>query len=566
MPDKGGLELVLCWHMHQPQYRRSADGVYQQPWVYLHAIKDYADMAAHLEAVPAARAVVNFAPILLDQIADYVTQVETHLRHGTPLRDPVLAGLSEVYPASAADRAALVASYLRANPTRMIDRFPVLRRLSALAAPLREDPRLGGYVSDTYLRDLAVWYHLAWVGETVRRDDARVAALAAQAQGFEASALRGLLALIGEVLAGLVPRYKRLADEGRVELSFTPYAHPIIPLMLDFAVAREAQPDIILPRAHHYPGGLERARWQIHAGQAAFRRHFDREPAGCWPAEGGLSAALLALLDEAGVSWTASGERVLRHSFAAQSRVGDEASVHRAFAVPSSRLRCFFRDDGLSDLIGFSYAHWHADDAVANLLSHLENIARLSAAEEPPLVAIIMDGENAWEYYPENGYYFLRTLYERLADHPVIRLTTFSDYLARHAVPAELPPLVAGSWVNGTFATWIGSPDKNRGWDMLVQAKIDYDRVMATGRLTPEERARAAEALAVCEGSDWCWWFGDYNPRASVMDFEALYRRHLHDLYDILGVTPPAFIDEAFTEQQREEIGRGGAMRAADAV
>ncbi len=566
MSDKGRLNLVLCWHMHQPQYRRLSDGQYQQPWVYLHAIKDYIDMAAHIEAVPGARAVVNFSPILLDQIADYAGQVEAYLRDRTPLRDPLLAALAGHWPPAGPQRAALIAACLKANKSRMIDRFPVFRRLAELAAPVIADPELSGYLGDHYLRDLVIWHHLGWLGETVRRTDARVEGLMRRGRDFDEESVGLMLSVVAEILTGLMPRYRRLAASGQVELSFTPYSHPIVPLLLDFAAAREAQPDIRLPAAPGYPGGEERARWQIRAGQEGFARHFGFRPAGCWPAEGGVSARMLGLLDEAGVKWAASGERVLRHSMQASGRDCGHATRHRAYAEPGRALRCFFRDDGLSDLIGFSYADWHADDAVGNLISHLETIAHAADPDTDPLVSIIMDGENAWEYYPENAYYFLRTLYERLAAHPMIRLTTFSDYLAAGHAPVALPPLVAGSWVNGTFATWIGCTDKNRAWEMLVQAKTDYDRVMALGQLSPEDVARAAEALAVCEGSDWSWWLGDYNPRESVEEFERLYRRHLADLYHILGEPPPPLIGEPFAQHGTDHAGHTGAMRTSGAV
>ncbi|WP_297395948.1 glycoside hydrolase family 57 protein [Acidiferrobacter sp.] len=566
MQDENHLDLVLCWHMHQPQYRRLSDGQYQQPWVYLHAIKDYVDMAAHIESVPGARAVVNFSPVLLDQIADYGEQVQAYLRDGTPLRDPLLAALAGHWPPPGAQRAALIEACLKANKTRVIDRFPEFKRLVALAAPVVADPGLSGYLDHRYLRDLVIWYHLGWFGETVRRTDARIARLLQKCQEFDEGSVTTVLTVVAEILTDIVPRYRRLAESGQVELSFTPYTHPIVPLLLDFTAAREAQPDVQLPAATHYPGGEARSRWQIRAGQEAFARHFGFWPAGCWPAEGGLSAQMLALLDDAGVKWTASGERVLRHSLQASGKDCSHGRCHAVYGERGRTVRCVFRDDGLSDLIGFSYADWHADDAVGNLISHLETMARAAKPGDAPLVTIIMDGENAWEYYPENGYYFLRALYERLTSHPLIRLTTFSRYLDEGHVPAELPPLVAGSWVNGTFATWVGSADKNRAWDILVQAKTDYDRVMAQGRLLPEDAERAAEALAVCEGSDWCWWFGDYNPRDTVQEFERQYRQHITDLYHILGEPLPPLMGEGFTQHGADRSERGGAMRSSGAI
>lgn len=556
------LRVVLCWHMHQPQYRDLISGACYLPWSYLHAIKDYVDMAAHLESVPAARAVVNFAPLLLDQLADYDAQIRGFLTDSEKIRDPLLAALAgPVLPVLADERHALIRSCLRAHRARMIDRFRPYHRLATMAAWLDEHPRAVDYLSDQFLADLLMWFHLAWLGETVRRGDERVRRLMDQGEGYTLHDRRELLAIIGELVAGVIPRYARLRDAGQVELSVTPYAHPIAPLLIDFGSAREAMPEAELPPGH-YPDGVGRARWHLREGRALFERHFGQTPAGCWPAEGSVSTAALALLAESGFRWAASGEGVLAHSLA---RVGHarhahkSAWLHRPYQMDGHGLRCFFRDDGLSDLIGFTYASWHADDAVADLVHRLEEIADCCREHPDRVVSIIMDGENAWEHYPENGYHFLSALYRQLADHPAIALSTFSDCLER-VPPAALATLTAGSWVYGTFSTWIGEPDKNRGWEALIEAKHAFDR-LAPG-LDPERRAAAERQLAVCEGSDWFWWFGDYNPADSVRDFDALYRHQLTSLYQLIGVAPPEALSRPISVGRGDPEG-GGVMRRA---
>jgi alpha-amylase/alpha-mannosidase (GH57 family) len=555
------LKVVLCWHMHQPQYRDLISDVYQLPWTYLHVVKDYTDMAAHLEACPGARAVINFAPLVLEQIADYARQLQGFLRNSLALRDPLLAALADpVLPADAASRLVLIKSCLRANEARMIRRFAPYQRLAHMATLLGEHPEAAVYVSEPFLADLLTWYHLAWLGETVRRGDARVQRLIAKGGGFSLHDRRELLAVIDELIGGLLARYARLAERAQVELAVTPYAHPILPLLLDFECARESLPDAVLPPDRHYSGGEERARWHIREGIETFRRHFGFSPAGCWPAEGGVSTAALALLKEAGFAWAASGENVLRASLSRSGHAPHamkEAWLYRPYAVADTGLTCFFRDDGISDLIGFAYATWHADDAVSNLVHNLENIAVHCRQHPERVVSIILDGENAWEYYPENAYHFLSALYARLAQHPAIELTTFSDCLEHYPVK-RLRALTAGSWVHGTFSTWIGEPDKNRGWEMLRDAKRAFDA--AAARLTPEQRACAERQLAVCEGSDWFWWPGGENPAATVSDFEQLYRRHLTNLYQLLGAEPPEYLARVFTRGHGAPL-HGGAMR-----
>jgi alpha-amylase/alpha-mannosidase (GH57 family) len=566
MSGKVRLPVVLCWHMHQPQYRDLITGEYHLSWTYLHAIKDYIDMAAHLEAVPAARAVVNFAPILLDQIDDYARQVQAHMADGTPIRDALLAGLAApVLPIDLEHRAALLASCLRANEERLIRRFPAYQRLAGLAIWIGEHPDILPYVSDQFLGDMLVWYHLAWIGETVRRTDTRVRRLMDKGAYFSIEDRRELLALIGELLGQVIGRYARLADRGQVELSVTPFAHPIVPLLLDFNAARDAMPNVNLPPLAGYPGGPERARWHVERGLATFERHFGRRPAGCWPSEGGVSLAALRLLGEAGFRWVATGEGVLRNTLhQAKLPTGEnkEDWLFRPYGIGDSGVSCFFRDDGLSDLIGFTYATWHADDAVANLIEHLGRIAERTAGATDRVVTIILDGENAWEHYPENGYYFLSALYRKLAEHPRLQLTTFSEFLASQPVK-PLANLAAGSWVYGTFSTWIGDKDKNRGWEMLVAAKEAFDA--AAPRLDPARRELATQQLAVCEGSDWFWWFGDYNPKATVSDFEKLYRRHLCNLYHLLEVEPPEYLLQVFTRGGGAPV-HGGAMRPGSAA
>jgi len=562
-----GLRVVLCWHMHQPQYCDQISGEYKLPWSYLHAIKDYVDMAAHLEAVPAAKAVVNFTPVLLEQLNDYSDQVSGFLRDHKAIGDPLLAALVEpVLPAHPEQRLDLINNCMRINRERVVARFPAYQRLTDLAEPFLSNSADLLYVSDQLLSDLLFWYHLGWMGETVRRSDLRVQRWQEQGNNFSLHDRRELLSLIGELLSGVIERYAVLADRGQVELSVTPYAHPIMPLMLEIQSAREAQTDTQLPELEFYQGGETRVRWHLQEGIKVFERYFRRKPAGCWPSEGGVSGATLDLLDEYGFSWTASGESVLRNSLF--GAVGKEAAaapdaVLKAYRVGNGNTVCFFRDDKLSDEIGFNYSTWHADDAVANFIHHLEQTAKAHKGRNLAL-PIILDGENAWEHYPENGYYFLQTLYEKLADHPTLKLSTFSQCLEEGTEIGSLSTMVSGSWVYGNFSTWIGDRDKNRGWDMLGDAKRAFDKACAAGDVDSKQLRAAQLQLAVCEGSDWFWWFGDYNPAHSVSDFESLFRTHLSNLYHLLGVEPPEYLAHTFARGSGAP-SMGGVMRHGQA-
>jgi alpha-amylase/alpha-mannosidase (GH57 family) len=561
--SRGRLPVVLLWHMHQPHYRDALTGEYTLPWTYLHGLKDYSDMAAHLEANPAARAVINVTPVLIEQLNDYVRMLRRHLEQGEPVGDAVLALLTEQpLPEAPAARVGALRACLRAQKPRMIERFPAYLALATIAESFGDELQ-AGYASDALLRDIAVWYHLAWCGEVLRRDSLVVRRLMAKERDFDAADRRMLLTLIADTLAGILPRWRRLAEAGRVELSVTPYSHPILPLLQDFGAARESQPDLPLPQTSGYTGGAERAAWHVDEAIRRFTAEFGFPPKGCWPAEGAISRATLELLDSRGFEWAASGANVLRASLAASHSELGEAGFDQPWRLRAARLHCFFRSDRLSDLVGFEYSNWHGDDAAAHLDHELTKLADLYRADAGRCVLIALDGENAWEHYPDNGYWFLDALYRRLADNPRLELTTLSAASERAVVPAVLTQVVAGSWVHGTLSTWMGNADKNQAWELLCAAKSRFDAVRASGRLSAEQLAAAEHQLAQCESSDWFWWFGDYNPAEAVASFDRLYRRQLTALYRLLGEESPAVLEQPLSRGGGAVEG-GGSMRRAD--
>ena len=553
------LRLVLCWHMHQPQYRHAVEDCYLKPWTWLHGIKDYADMAAHLESVPGAKAVVNFSSVLLAQLEDYCARIARWRIEGLPIGDPLLDALGGGPPATTAEQLAVTESCLHAHAAHMIAAFPPFSELhsEARAAVAGRRP----LDADTFY-DLVTWYHLAWTGESLRREHPLLRTLMQKGRAFDRDDGRELLTLIGNVLGDLVPRYRRLADSGVIELSLTPHGHPILPLLVDLGVAREAMPDVPLPDAR-YPGGLERCHWHIARAVAEFERHFGRRPAGCWPSEGGVSQEVLGLLAESGFEWTATGTNVLRNSI---GRAAEQAHFSTwRFGSAAHPVTCFFRDDELSDRIGFRYSTWAAEHAVDDFIARLEAVRRQWRGPEAPVVSMIMDGENAWEHYPYNAWYFLQHLYSTLARHEHIELTTYRDVLSSGITAEHLPRLVAGSWVYGDFSVWIGDPQKNRAWELLAAAKTAADRMLSNPGLSGSAREAILEQLAVCEGSDWFWWLGRDNRPEDSVDFDNLFRTHLEALYQLLGEPLPHHIEPiAPPPGKRPVAGAGGSMRRAD--
>ena len=529
-------------------------------------------MAAHLENHPGMRCVVNFAPILLEQLADYSQQLGDFINLGQPMRDPLLNLLASCspIPSREQERDQLIKNCLRANAKRMIDPFPnfvALREIYTLMPqvarhPTRTVPAVAAleYLDEQYFYDILVWYHLVWMGRSLRNHPT-LTALFAKGHHYNAEDRQALIVLIQEATAGIIPRYRQLADQGQVELSMTPYGHPIVPLLMDMTQMSAAQPNDPLPEQSSYPGGEQSVRWHMQHGMEVFEHFFGRRPVGVWLSEGGISAGAVALLDELEIKWTASGEAVWRNSCGAsggcvQNRAHEARPLFSPYTLKGSDTRLFFRDDGLSDLIGFEYSSWHADDAVSDFIHHLTNIADAHGEHaDQHVISVILDGENAWEYYPQNGHHFLDQLYLKLCEHPRIQVSTFAG-LPQQVTPLPLDTLIPGSWVYGSFSTWIGSTDKNRGWVLLVEAKRAFDQVMATHTLDSQQQARARRQLAVCEGSDWFWWFGDYNPSDSVNDFDILFRQQLSELYTLLALPIPPTLEQPIS-------AGGGSMENA---
>jgi len=568
---KKSVDLVFLWHMHQPDYRDYATGDFVLPWTYLHAIKDYTDMAYHLECHPKVRAVVNFVPILLDQIEDYVDQFATG-----QLRDPLLRML--VHDNSCVltneERKLILDACFRSNHTKMIAPYPAYKRLHELFDRLQVDGETAlSYLSGQFMADLLTWYHLAWCGESVRREHPLVIRLMSKAEGFTIDDRKQLLDLLGELISGIIPRYRKLAESGQVEISATPHYHPLAPLLIDFASAKEAMPNAPLPQAIRYPAGKIRVAAHVDKAKKSHAVRFGSEPTGMWPAEGSISTSTLEVLAEEGCRWAASGEGVLVNSL---SHAGQEATnrtqyLYRPYKLEKGAdgLTCFFRDDRLSDLIGFEYSRWHGKDAAHNFVEQIMAIGQNASEGETPVVSIILDGENAWEYYPYNGFFFLDELYSELEKHPDIATTTYRDYLQSSPTRADsaqvhkLSGIVAGSWVYGDFSTWIGSRDKNHAWDLLCVAKQSYDMVMASGQLSQAEQEAAEKQLCSCESSDWFWWFGDYNPSHAVVSFDRLFRHNLTELYRLLKLPAPHNLSEPISKGSSGEAEAGGAMRRA---
>ena len=539
MPHTQPLDIVIVWHMHQPYYKDPLKNEYALPWTYLHGIKDYFDMPAIVEDTPGAKAVFNLVPSLIEQLLEYASGAAVD-----PFLEKGKAAPSEL---SHDDRVFLLENFFSANRQNMIE--PSRRYLELLY--MAGEGKAGSAVervrhfSDQDLLDLQVWFFLAWTGEAARRRYPVFANLVAKGENFTAADKELLFATQLELLQSIIPLYQRLHNEGRIELSVTPYYHPIMPLLCDIRTAKTAMPRVTLPTASFcHP---EDARAQIHRGINYFREIFGFTPTGMWPSEGSVSNETLTIIAGSGIRWFATDEEILEKSMDGGLGAGKER-LYRPWRYSSSQgeLGAFFRDHQLSDLIGFTYSQWEATRAVADLCGRLNAIkARLGGAGR--VVPIILDGENAWEYYPNNAYNFLQGMYRGIAESPGLHLTTCSEVLKETRFDGRLHTIFPGSWINGNYGIWIGHPEENLAWDLIAQARavaVSASPLVAAALESGEPSADATtemicRSLYAAEGSDWFWWYGDDHFSPHSDRFDRLFRLHLMNIYRLLGQDPP---------------------------
>jgi alpha-amylase/alpha-mannosidase (GH57 family) len=539
------VRVALVWHMHQPSYRDPVHGAFLLPWVRLHALRDYLGMLRALEPTPSVHATFNLVPSLLDQLEAYAEDraLEGELRVG--LAPP--ASLSPGEKAFALRTLFLMSDVLMAP-------WPRLRELREKRGPASDAAALealSALFSDQDFLDLQVLSKLAWFDLDWLAHDPDVRALAGKGRGYDEADKARLRARELALLRAIVPAYSAALERGQVELSTSPYYHPILPLLVDTDAHHEAHPEATVPRRFRH---RDDAHDQLSRALARHAALFGRAPDGVWPSEGSVSDEVADLAASTGVRWLASDEGVLERSIGMRLERDEAGLVRRpdVLYVPWVRrtahgdVRFLFRDRTLSDLIGFAYSRWDPHAAAADLLERIRAIGRhWTAAGLPgaPVVPIILDGENAWEHFPDGGRVFLGAFYRGLADDPALEAVTVGEALAS-AAARELPRVFAGSWIGADFSVWIGHADDRRAWDALGEAR---DALAGAWEGASEDGRRTAlEAYRAACGSDWCWWYGDDRSSANDADFDRLYRRHLEVVHTAIGLQAPAYLRRSF--------------------
>ncbi len=529
------------------------------PWVRLHATKDYFDMVAVLDEFPDMRFTVNLVPSLIVQLKDFANG-----KCSDPWLDRTLLPAAHLTPE---DKRWILENFFYCNWDTMI--FPNARYGELFERRGRHSSgdaldRISTYFNAQDYLDLQVWFNLAWMDPYWQEKDPFVSAMFKKGRNFTEEEKVQLIDKQREICLKVIDKHKELWHKGQIEVATTPFYHPILPLVCDTDAAQICMPGSLKPKQRYrHP---EDARTQIQKALDYMEQTFGKRPLGMWPSEGSVSPEAAGIFHELGLKWIATDEGVLFHSIEHTKDIAAQRGqiLYQPYSVNTAnhdggksreKLQMVFRDHSLSDAIGFIYARMDPQKAVDDFTGHLVKIAdSLPESATPPLVSVILDGENCWESYPRDGTEFLKILYRTLSHHPRIQSTTVSDFIAKYPAQKTIQKLWSGSWINSDFAIWIGHPEDNRAWDLLKETRDFLQKETAAKSSDPshkESLSQAWESLYIAEGSDWCWWYGDQNSTAQDETFDQLYRTHLKNVYHFLGHTPPQKLNVAIKIRQR---------------
>jgi alpha-amylase/alpha-mannosidase (GH57 family) len=539
------LYVAFIWHQHQPLYKSrdpqsNLSGRYRLPWVRLHGTKDYLDLVLILEKYPKLHQTVNLVPSLILQLEDYVAGVALD-----PYLELALTPEAQLTPEH---KQYIVQHFFDGNHHTLIDPHPRYAELYQLRQKKGQAWCLEYWTQQDY-SDLLAWHNLAWI-DPLFWDDPDIDAWLKKGKDFTLADRQRIYSKQREIIARIVPQHRKMQDAGQLEVITSPYTHPILPLLADTNSGRVAVPEMALPQKRFQ--WVEDLPRHLRKAKEMYADRFGRMPRGLWPSEQSVSPAILPYISKEGFNWICSDEAVLGWSlkhFFHRDEVGnvhEPELLYRPYRLetPHGDLAIVFRDHRLSDLIGFTYGAMEPQKAASDLIGHLEAIHRMGAenyTDQPWLVTIALDGENCWEYYQRDGLPFLEALYERLSKEEDIKLVTVSEFIEKFPPKAKIPSeqLHSGSWVDGSFTTWIGDPVKNRAWDYLTEAR---ETLAKHPEATEENNPEVWDALYAAEGSDWFWWFGEGHSSNQDAMFDQLFRDHLYAIYSALNEKIPPYL------------------------
>ena len=521
--------------MHQPFYKNLINGETVMPWVRLHAVKDYLDMVKILQDFPHIHQTFNLVPSLIEQIEDMLDPGSKKDRsYELTLKKPV--GLTEP------EKLFILRNFFMANWDTMVKPFPrfydLLVKRGRHFSPEEASSAAKRFTSQDFT-DLQLLFNLAWIDPAFREKDTQLKELVKKGKYFSEEDKRLVMEKQIETMREIIPTYKNMQESGNIEIAVSPFFHPILPLLCDSDVAKISYPEVRLPKINfRHP---EDAKTQIEMAVKFYTEKFGRPPRGMWPSEGSVSEQAADLIIDAGLKWAATDEKIL---FRSLKKKKTQETLYRPYILERKQgeLSLVFRDRALSDSIGFIYQSWNAENAGRDLINRLHAIKeRLPKTKVPYLVSIILDGENAWEFYPNDGRDFLTYFYRNAANDPALKFVTVSEYLDEFPPQDKLNRLHPGSWINANFRIWIGHEEKNKAWEYLSETRSvlkDYEKQQPD----PGILRKAWKEIYIAEGSDWNWWYGDDNSSANDEEFDRLFRAHLTNVYILIGKKPPEYL------------------------
>lgn len=531
MSSPSVIHLAFLWHMHQPWYFDPTTGKLLLPWVRFHSVAAYSDMAALLTAHPQIKATINFSPTLLDQIALYCEGNHDIYEQLT------LRPAAELSPE---EREFLVRHFFSVNWSRAI--APLPRYLALLEKRGRDTTHrrwaeVAAEFSVEELRDLQVLFNLAWLGFS-SREDQEIRGLLQRGNNYTEEDKKVLLGKQQQILKMVLPTWKKLQQRGSIEISASPYYHPILPLLIDSQIARRANPEARLPERFSFSND---AQAQIELAVSRIEKEFGARPVGMWPSEGAVCPEMLQLVNNAGLKYVSTDSEILFQSLDDRGSTPGRKRLYQSYRVGNCTV--FFRDTRLANRISKEYVNWeNAEAAAADFINEVKRVGSEAQLDNhaPPLVLVALDGENCWENYPQRGRDFLQALYSQLGKCAEIKTVTLAEHLEAHRPTVSLEHLYSGSWIEANFAMWIGDPEKNRAWNLLGRARKRLTRAQISEEEPPAILADAQRHLLRAESSDWFWWLGEPFSSAEDRFYDDLFRSNIMAMYRTLGDSPPA--------------------------
>ncbi|MCS7228186.1 MAG: glycoside hydrolase family 57 protein, partial [Endomicrobia bacterium] len=465
------LYISIIYHQHQPMYKDPLENFYHLPWVRLHAIKDYYDMLVWVEKFPNLKLNFNFVPSLLIQLEDYANNaMDKHLELTIKQPDE-LTNEDKIY---------ILKNFFNCNWETMLYPYKKYKELFELRGSKIVDNELSRkikYYNPQDWVDLQVWSNLVWFDPYWRKNDTEIKNLFDKGQNFTEEDKHLIVKKQRWICGQIIKKLKQLQDEKKIEISFSAFYHPILPLLCNPEKAKISNPDVILPK--NICSLVEDAEIQIILGKQYYEEKFGRSPEGFWPSEGAVSDDIIPLLSNHGIKWFATDEEILRNSiYINTKKFPSRDIIYKHYQIKTNNnfpIYVVFRDREISDNIGFVYYKWNYIDAVKDIENKLktiyEKIYNGNNDDNDRLLTIILDGENCWEYYQDDGEKFLYEFYKMLTSTNLWETVCVSDFIKTHPVCDELPGLWPGSWINANYNIWIGHPEDNTAWDYLYKTR-----------------------------------------------------------------------------------------------